>query len=455
MNSVSLNVAIGLIFVFLLYSLLATILLEMLSSIFNLRGALLVRAISTMLDDRDKIIKSKKWVGKFFERLGLFIATKVRFIFCRLPDNSFAKVFFTHPSIKYLSKSSFRSKPAYIEPANFSGTLIKILRGKHYDGSLPQVNEINNTLYPIQASATAQSFTTQVEVGLKNTTTGTIYPETLDHLRQLFVDSQKDVDRLKVLLEGWYNETMDRTNGWYKRQTNYLLFFIGIGIAWAGNVDTIKIYSILAHDVTAREQMVSLAAKNVTLMKQEPTRKEDDEISTTAYNQVSDALDQSGQILAIGHLTKSDSNVLKKVDSNLRVVDQKIKALADTNKLNIEKLQKEITNTKVKKDLLSKQLRAKIMADSIQTLVLVAQKTVLTAALKQQRRNMQFKQVTMESALGWILTAIAISFGAPFWFDILNKIISLRAAGQKPAISDKNTTADVIKSNVSPGQRIG
>lgn len=34
--------------------------------------------------------------------------------------------------------------------------------------------------------------------------------------------------------------------------------------------------------------------------------------------------------------------------------------------------------------------------------------------------------------LGWIITAISISLGAPFWFDLLKKIVNLRSAGNKP-----------------------
>jgi hypothetical protein len=30
--------------------------------------------------------------------------------------------------------------------------------------------------------------------------------------------------------------------------------------------------------------------------------------------------------------------------------------------------------------------------------------------------------------LGWLLTALAASFGAPFWFDLLNKVTTLRSA---------------------------
>jgi hypothetical protein len=34
--------------------------------------------------------------------------------------------------------------------------------------------------------------------------------------------------------------------------------------------------------------------------------------------------------------------------------------------------------------------------------------------------------------LGWALTAFAVSFGAPFWFDALSKLGSLRATGPRP-----------------------
>jgi hypothetical protein len=37
--------------------------------------------------------------------------------------------------------------------------------------------------------------------------------------------------------------------------------------------------------------------------------------------------------------------------------------------------------------------------------------------------------------LGWLVTAFAVSFGAPFWFDALSKLGSLRNTGTKPQVS--------------------
>jgi hypothetical protein len=38
----------------------------------------------------------------------------------------------------------------------------------------------------------------------------------------------------------------------------------------------------------------------------------------------------------------------------------------------------------------------------------------------------------LAAALGLALTAVAAAFGAPFWFDVLNRLGSLRNNGTKP-----------------------
>ncbi|TAE50092.1 MAG: hypothetical protein EAZ88_21315, partial [Oscillatoriales cyanobacterium] len=38
----------------------------------------------------------------------------------------------------------------------------------------------------------------------------------------------------------------------------------------------------------------------------------------------------------------------------------------------------------------------------------------------------------MAKLFGWMLSGVAISMGAGFWFEALNKIINIRNAGKKP-----------------------
>jgi len=41
------------------------------------------------------------------------------------------------------------------------------------------------------------------------------------------------------------------------------------------------------------------------------------------------------------------------------------------------------------------------------------------------------------SPLGWLITACFVSLGAPFWFNTLEKVVSIRATGKKPPRSLK------------------
>ena len=45
------------------------------------------------------------------------------------------------------------------------------------------------------------------------------------------------------------------------------------------------------------------------------------------------------------------------------------------------------------------------------------------------------------SLLGWLVTALAVSLGAPFWFDLLQRVLNIRNAGPKP---DKGGTDPTV-----------
>lgn len=47
-----------------------------------------------------------------------------------------------------------------------------------------------------------------------------------------------------------------------------------------------------------------------------------------------------------------------------------------------------------------------------------------------------------DRALGWLLTALAASLGAPFWFDLLNKIIVVRSTVKPHEKSQQEASKD-------------
>jgi hypothetical protein len=54
----------------------------------------------------------------------------------------------------------------------------------------------------------------------------------------------------------------------------------------------------------------------------------------------------------------------------------------------------------------------------------------------------------LSTLVGWLITAAALSLGAPFWFDALNKLINLRAAGPRPPREDAMPT--VVAPSATP-----
>src|ERR1700720_4280900 len=136
-NSPVLNVVIGLVFVYLLYSLLATIVKEIIASFFSLRANMLVIAIERILSDEKPM--------SLFER---FFLIKLGFGKKKRASKKEAIVdkFFDNPGIKYLAKGKFNSKPSYIEPAVFSKAMVDVLKGDASPAGISTVVQINSVI---------------------------------------------------------------------------------------------------------------------------------------------------------------------------------------------------------------------------------------------------------------------------------------------------------------------
>lgn len=38
----------------------------------------------------------------------------------------------------------------------------------------------------------------------------------------------------------------------------------------------------------------------------------------------------------------------------------------------------------------------------------------------------------LKMLIGWVFSGVAIAMGAPFWFDLLSKVVNVRNTGNKP-----------------------
>src|ERR1700690_4392009 len=57
----------------------------------------------------------------------------------------------------------------------------------------------------------------------------------------MFADAKADVSQFRQNIETWFNSSMDRVSGWYKRRTQLILFLMGLGIAVALNVNSVSL----------------------------------------------------------------------------------------------------------------------------------------------------------------------------------------------------------------------
>ncbi len=68
-----------------------------------------------------------------------------------------------------------------------------------------------------------------------------------------------DVTKARQNIEDWYNSSMDRVSGWYKRRSQIIVLIIGVLITIAVNADSITIAKRLSSDRSLRESMVAAA----------------------------------------------------------------------------------------------------------------------------------------------------------------------------------------------------
>jgi len=479
-NNVALDVFIGLVFVFLLYSLLATILQEMISTKLAFRSKVLEKAIIRMLEDGKATTANGFWsrLRSFAHLLGKPNLLK---------DKTITPWFYAHPLIRYLGEDNFYSKPAYISPQNFSKVIVDLLKGFGKD----DINEVqtisdsinNGKIYKLPINLESDKKNPAVKALLFQKQDAVVSAlETVDinmdtalFLRSLWLESNADLDTFKLKLEGWFNDTMDRCSGWYKRYNRVILFILGLIMAIFFNVDTIAIHSILAKDKTARDQLVQMAISrqqqygsiinnlydDTAKLRKVYAAQNNDTTINAIYQQLNNDANTANEILGLGWgwgdtckiceetLTKE---YYRKVDSLKLIVDtiQATRILRatltdsiDTYTTKAEKLDnkgKEAAQTKANAfQIQQKSIDAslqKMGSSAISGYAGMQMFSDRCAYIQNERKHHYFKNSSRQQGgfvtiIGWLITAVAICLGAPFWFDMLNKLISIRGVGTK------------------------
>jgi len=375
-NSVVLNVVIDLVFIYLLYSLLITTIQEIIATRFGFRAKILQRAVFRMLEDEEKFANRFKSIMYLFKKAGNGGS-----------KDSATSAFYDHPLILFLGEGNKHGKPSYINRDTFSKVIIDLLRGKDV--------KPGEDVQPLIQKALDDKKT--------NWGNAQINEQTLSYLKSIWADSGGDTRLFRIHLEKWFDETMDRASGWYKKYTQVILFFVGLTVAIVFNVDTIKIVDKLEKDPKLREQLVQQADAFV---------KANPDLDKEIFKQRSTIQSLNNQI-ETKQFSGSDSDSLQelKMDESFELAkSEKLKAKADS-------MLKYATSL-VNNDLNDVHHSLGLEWDSYNC-------------------NSCLFVCILKSLMGWIITALALSLGAPFWFDLLNKLMKLRGAVATPTSDDR------------------
>jgi len=326
-GSGTIEIIIGIIFVFILVSTICAAIREGIEAKLKTRAAYLEQGIRQLLNDPD--------------------------------GTGLAKSLYGHPLVASLFNLSYKpgknnkapdllasgyDLPSYIPSKNFARALMDIAaRGTDANAGDPAKGAPVISLENIRANAAL----------IENR-----------HVQQALLNAvdmaQGDLNQAQANIEDWFNSSMDRVSGWYKRSTQWIIFWIGLSVAVFLNINTLTIINYLSKNDTARKVIVERAA------------------------------------------TLSDN---EKTDS-----------------LNYAKAQSELEALKLP----------------------IGWPNGIRSAMM-NNATPDFWNSFLGPLLGWLITGLAATIGAPYWFDLLNKVMVIRSTVKPREKSGEEASQDARK----------
>jgi hypothetical protein len=312
---------------YLVLSLVCTVVNEYVASKLSLRSRSLKDSLFELLDDQS--VRTR-----FYEH-GLIAGTNSALVRASALFASGASR--TNDQVTAAAPPS-DAHPSYIASTTFVLALLGSLTGSDATGGdVPQFAEVQSAIRKLPPSRIKSALVSSL------------------------VTSQGDFDRFRASVASWFDDSMDRLSGAYKRNLKRIAIFVGCVIAVIVNADSFLVGKTLWSDSALRAEMVQVA-------------------DTTSKSRA-EQTDYGG----IMREFQSANDRLRPLPVGWPLCrNQSAPAAAQSD----------------------------------------------SRDACPPRDQMIWFGVT--KLLGWFATGLALSLGAPFWFDLLSRFINIRSAGIKP-----------------------
>ncbi len=376
LGSATLDLAVGMVFVFLMLSLVVSAVREAIEARLKARAKHLAHGLLELLGDvrlvealyRHPLI-SALYNGEYDSKAVQYRGLK---FFSWIP--AIVGSYFRAPT----------NMPSYIPSRTFALALVDLARTGKLDIAPPKAapdpasapgavagagNAMPMSIYGLRAALSRSS--------------GALPTGVLAALAPVGDDVEQGLDAIQK----WYDGAMDRVSGWFKRDTQHILFWLGVMVAISLHVDTIYLAKFLAANPDARQRLSESAAQAA---------------ADTGMTRAVDAL-RAPHKAPEPTPTGSPEPTPAEIEASLRQADVKVAdAIHEVTDLN------------------------------------------LPIGWNHTRWN-DFRVFDMRSVLtmfGWLITAFGVSFGAPFWFDLLNKMMVIRSTVKPHEKSPEESSDD-------------
>lgn len=312
-----------------------------------------------------------EWYSHKTQKRGRFLHEVINRLLNDDINQSFGATLYAHYNIARLKKNK-DSYPQYISSESFADTLIDII------GALSEKSSFSNRFDAegnILAVDMQENRLTDPYGRFVNGVETMKYSALKSVLRGLH-EKNKTYETLKEAIIKWFDDYMARTSGWYKSKTKRALFYISLAVSLVFNLDSLHIIKELGDNDELRTSLVIKAEQAV----HEKTIQEASPDSAMAKGDYGKWLEMVKQ-----------SKLIK--DS-----------LDNAYYLRVDSLVGEIENTGI---------------------------PLGYHGLKDMK-DAHGSYYLLWWMVGILVSATALSFGAPFWFDVISRAVNIRRAGLKP-----------------------
>jgi hypothetical protein len=238
LGSSILEVGLGLALFFLLLAIIVSSINEVIARMFRLRSRTLRSGIGQLLADPT--------------------------------TQGFAGLVLSHPLIQALEKSG---RPSYLRDRTFAIALI---------------DTIQRDAASVSVVANAVANDPNLPLDLRR------------QLNLLIQEANGDFERLQRGIEGWFNDSMDRVSGWYKRKAQLVTFGVALVLSLLLNADSLRLAAAMVANPAAREAFVAQAAQI------QPTASGEPGIPDTSVTDIQKALEPAGYSLGWAMVDAND-----------------------------------------------------------------------------------------------------------------------------------------------------